>query len=619
MADGSSLKETIVRLERRLLRERKKREQIEEFAEKKTRQLFQEKEKVDLMNKIINATSRNERLLEACRATATILIDFNKIDGFTLLEMVDSEVNIKLHQADQELQLNSIDFTQQQWLDVIHDNKQSLKYTFESTIEQTKVFHWIYRISKAPTYFFILNFISKQKYLEFNEQLLNHCGQQLKLVVGRQRSAELIHNISHFDQLTQLCSKPVFESRLAKIIKSQESNNVSFAVIGLNIADMGLINTQYSIDTGSQIIKFIASEIGSLLRLQDSVTRHAGDGFLLYLVSDHIEEAVEGVIGRINQRFKGDLVWNGERVKIRFHIGYAIEDARKAEAALLMQYAEVAVKQAKKRGTPQQFKTEMLDKAIQVQRLDLELNRALENNEFQLYYQPIVDLKTLAIVKAEALIRWNKDGRLIPPVEFIPHLEEGDLIIPVGRWIIEQALADFKAWSNYQTDLKQVGVNLSVRQFSDDSLDQWIATLLGKYALSSSSLVLEITESLSLDPTEQMSQFIERFKELGIDIALDDFGTGYSSLSYLHRYPFSNLKIDRSFIINLDSGDKSIKLLQSIVALSASLELMSIAEGIESEAVARLLKHMGVDYGQGYYFSRPVPADEFLNLLKKQS
>lgn len=618
MVSGSSDSEdTIDRLKRRLARERKKREQVELFAEQKTRQLYLEKEIVELMSRVVNATARSELLTEACQSVATILLDFTKVDAVHLIEVQDGEVRIPVLKVSGGVALESINFELPEWQDIFYDSKNTLKYTFDSDDEPAKLFHWVYRVSESPAYFFALSFVSRQKYFQFNEKILSHCGQQLKQVIGRQRSAELIHNISHYDQLTQLCTKQVFQSRLSQIIHRQKKKNVKVAVLCLDIANMGLINTEYSMEVGNQLIKYVASEIASLLRMQDAITRHAGDGFLLFLMSDSVSEAIEGVVKRVNQHFDKDINWIGEAFRVKFHIGYAKEDANNATAEALIQHAEIAVKHAKKAMVPVEFQPAMLDKAKQVMRLDQELIYALEKNEFQLYYQPIVDLKTRKIVKAEALIRWRKNGRLIPPVEFIPHLEEGELILPVGRWVIEQALADFKVWSRMKTDIRQVGVNLSVRQFDDDSLDKWISSLLSKYALSSDCLVLEVTESLSLDPTEQMEQFIARFKALGIDIALDDFGTGYSSLSYLHRYPFSYLKIDRSFIVNLDSGCKSINLLQSIIALSASLEMASIAEGIETEGVARLLGHMGVHYGQGYYFSRPVPADEFAKLLTK--
>ena len=281
-----------------------------------------------------------------------------------------------------------------------------------------------------------------------------------------------------------------------------------------------------------------------------------------------------------------------------------------------MQESITAVKHAKRsKQSPAIYDPSMTSAAMETHLLENDLRLAIERKEFELFYQPIVDLKTSLVTKAEALIRWRKNGKLISPVEFIPYLEESELIIPVGRWIIQQALQDLKEWQQQGAQIKQVSVNISIKQLADDTLSQWVSSLNSKLAVSPENLVLEVTESLALESSENMELFFERFGKMGVEVALDDFGTGYSSLSYLHRYPFKKLKIDRSFISNINQGDKGFNLLQSIIALSKSLELQSIAEGIEDAEVARLLSLMGVHYGQGFYYSRPIPHREFIDYL----
>jgi diguanylate cyclase (GGDEF)-like protein len=588
---------------------------LELFAEQKTRQLFKEKEKWEIANQISGAVFLGQSLLAAIELIGSVLIDFKKVDGCYLIKIENYQTELLWGLQALELPEKYSDFNstlvQAQLLADVASSSVTFSYNFGSG----KIYYWSYRISDNPLQFVIASFASKQKYLDFDPFLLSHCGSQLAIIHQHSVQSELIDKIRHYDPLTQLCTKPVFEQRIQNILERQQFSPQKIAVLALNIVNMTAINSEYSIESGNQLIKQIALEIAELLRSQDSICRYGGDGFMLYLMAPNIEEAIKGVLDRINHRCSQDFVWQSGSVRLRFHIGYAIANVSKTSAANLIHQAEIAVKQAKKRGAPVKFEPSMQSSVIKEHRLDSELNSALSNHEFRLFYQPIVDLNTGKIVKAEALIRWQKDNRLISPVEFIPFLENSELMIPVGRWVIKQALTDLKSWELRGGNLDKVGVNLSARQFSDKTLPQWISNQLNQLGLSGQHLVIEVTESLSLESSDQVSVMLEAFSQLGIEIALDDFGTGYSSLSYLHRYPFAYLKIDRAFVTNLNSGNKSYKLFQSIVALSQSLELTTIAEGIETSAIARLLHHLGVNYGQGYYYSKPVTADAFFKLI----
>jgi diguanylate cyclase (GGDEF)-like protein len=607
--------EVVKRLENRLKRERRRREQLELFAEQKTRQLFKEKEKWEIAHQISSAVFPGQSLLAAMEQIGSVLIDFKKVDGCYLIKIENHQVELLWGLQALELPEKFSDFNTTLVQAQLLSDVTSDCFTFSQNSGSEKTYYWSYRISGNPLQFVIASFTSKQKYLEFDPYLLNHCGSQLTIIHQHSVQSELIDKIRHYDPLTQLCTKPVFEQRLQSVLDQQKLSPQKVAVLALNIVNMTAINSQYSIESGNQLIKQVASEIAELLRSQDSICRYGGDGFLLYLVAPDVDEAVKGVLERINRRCRRNFIWHSGSERLRFHVGYTIAHVAQTSAEKLIHQAEIAVKQAKKQGAPVQFDPSMQSSVVKEHRLDIELSSALSKNEFCLFYQPIVDLNTGKIVKAEALIRWQKGNRLIPPVEFIPFLENSELMIPVGRWVIKQALTDLKSWQLRGANFEKVGVNLSARQFADKTLPQWISNQFNQLGLSGQHLVIEVTESLSLESSEQVSVILEAFSQLGIEIALDDFGTGYSSLSYLHRYPFAYLKIDRAFVTNLNSGHKSYKLFESIVALSQALELTTIAEGIETSEIARLLSHLGVNYGQGYYYSKPVAAEAFFQLI----
>lgn len=641
------LRKQIERLNQRLQRERKKTADIESVAEQKTREYSKAKNKAELMARVLNVMNRQPDLLSASESLSNILIDFNKIDDFGLLRCQADQRDFLYHSslkrnaamrevARQEksehtiskrkssVQGNSAQFSAREmpdtnsspWRKIVFSESAKEQQSLVIVQDGAEISYAIYRLLEKPLYFVVLSFYSRKKYLDFESDVLHYCLNQLRLVLQNQRRAEKLHKIQHYDQLTELCSRSVFQSKLEETIQQASTSDTSVAIIAIDVVKMSLYNSEHSIEFGNQLIKFVATEFSRMTRNQDAITRFSGDGFLLFLVSDQIEKAIDRVLLTIDKRFKNPVRIQGEVIKVDFHIGYSFDFASQVKTDNLIQQAEIALKQSKQsRIVPVKFLPEHIDKAIMTRNLDNDLKGALQNDEFVLYYQAIVDLKTNKIVKAEALIRWQKDGQLIPPMEFIPHLEDSDLIVPVGRWIIRQAVTDLKNWLSHSVDIQQVSVNLSVKQFKDESLDKWVNALLSENGLPSHCLELEVTESLSLDSSEQMERTLFEFQRMGVDIALDDFGTGYSSLSYLHRYPFTRLKIDRSFIVNLDQGEKSHKLLHSIIALSKSLELCSIAEGIETKEISTLLKNLGVKYGQGYYFNKPMPADEFLSLM----
>ncbi|WMS87131.1 putative bifunctional diguanylate cyclase/phosphodiesterase [Pleionea litopenaei] len=623
--DKDELTQELQRLRLKLKREKAKREQLEQFAELKTRELFLEKEKTEIISEVISATSRTSDVQEASSAIANLLIDAGKIDSFLLIHATGYEYLVESsHRANTMDFIAEFQVNDSEWSEQLLDASLAQSTTWVRVTQGMELTHLIHRISTRPLFFVVLSFCSKQKLMTLDYDLMERIEQQLAFVIGRHQDLNTIYQMSHYDPLTQLCSKDTFLENLTRMLEHPRNQGSTYALVVLDVVGMNVINSQYSLEFGNRLLKHVASEIAYLLRQQDSLTRYSGNCFAFYLHSDAIELAVTKVLERIEHRFDKAISWDGHNITIRFNCGYMIGEIGLFSAEKSLHYAEIALKNAKQQSTlePVMFEEMMLDKTVARYRLDSQLRDALARKEFSLFYQPIVDLESKEIVGAEALMRWHPDGPtgvMVSPVEFIPLLEENDLILPVGRWLVEQALEDLTRWQGNGHSIQQISVNLSAKQFHDQTLLEFIESTLNRLKVPASCLMLEVTESLYLDASENVDRFLASLSSLGISIALDDFGTGYSSLSYLYRYPIQKLKIDRAFVTNLDKGDKHIRLLQSIIALSRSLEMKSVAEGIETETVARLLQHMGVDYGQGFFYSRPINAQQFEQLLGESS
>jgi EAL domain-containing protein (putative c-di-GMP-specific phosphodiesterase class I) len=279
----------------------------------------------------------------------------------------------------------------------------------------------------------------------------------------------------------------------------------------------------------------------------------------------------------------------------------------------MLRDADIAMYRAKARGKAQYqiFDRTMHQNALQQLKLETEMRYGLEREEFSLHYQPIIKLKTNDLVGFEALVRWNHPTRgMVSPMEFIPAAEETGLILPLGKWILQESCRQLRKWQNHNSlaNTIAVSVNLSSKQFLQPDLSEQVATVLEETGLSPSCLKLEITESHILDNTEMAIAAMNRLRALGIEISLDDFGTGYSSLSYLHRLPIDYLKIDRSFINRMEEKKENAEIVRTIIKLAQNLKMKVVAEGIETAEQLSLLKKLNCEYGQGYFFSKPLKA-----------
>nr|WP_321161017.1 EAL domain-containing protein [Spirulina subsalsa] len=423
-----------------------------------------------------------------------------------------------------------------------------------------------------------------------------------------ERTAQL-ENLLNVDSLTQLGSRVYLLDRLAKTFDSGGNRAIAY----LDCDQFKLVNGAFGYGVGNELLQSIAQRLKQYLRPGDLLCRVGEDEFCFLL--HHVPNA-DGLIPWIDQVMAGFLspfqVANCD-IFMSVCLGLALEEEVGTSGEALLQAADMAMYKAKLRGKgcSQIFNREM--KAATLKRLTLEtdLQRALEGQEFITYYQPIIRLTTQEIVGFEALVRWRHPERgLVSPGEFIPCLEETGLVVQVGLVVLEQACQQLQEWHQQGHSDLIMSVNLSVRQFGSATLLADVENVLAKTGVNPWDLKLEITESALMENTTMAIALTEELRSRQIQISLDDFGTGYSSLGYLHRFPIDTLKIDRSFVNQMQPGNRNYQMVQTIIALSHQLGLAVVAEGIETREQLQYLQELGCEFGQGYLFCQPLPASE---------
>ena len=455
----------------------------------------------------------------------------------------------------------------------------------------------------------------------FDEQgQVTHLQSTSREVTARIQAEEQLKHDALHDGLTGLPNRNLLMERLDLALKrAKRYCEFHFALLFLDLDNFKVVNDSLGHLVGDELLLAVATQLMELIRETDLAARLGGDEFVILLEGlDEIEEAVR-VAQRILDVLRSPLQMAEREVFISTSIGIVVGASSYQNAEELLRDADLAMYRAKKSG-PGRYA--MFDPAMHwqvVQRLHLEndLRLALENREFFLDYQPIVNLKTLVIQGFEALIRWQHPQRgLVSPREFIPIAEETGLILPLGRWVLHTACQQLAAWQAQFPDKPlRISVNLSVKQLQEKLLPQ-VEEVLTHYPLQDDSLVLEITESMLVQNVESTRDLLTQIQAKGIRFSIDDFGTGYSCLSYLHQLPVSHLKIDRTFVSPSQPDARHQLIAESIIALSNLLELKVIAEGVETLPQLQWLKKLGCELGQGFLFSPPVPAAQATELLQ---
>lgn len=428
-------------------------------------------------------------------------------------------------------------------------------------------------------------------------------------------SENRIDDLEQYDPLTRLLSRKSLTEKTSQAIEQAAKTGFGVALLSVDVDNFKKINESYGHVVGDLVIRQIAQRIRSRLRTGDSLGRFSGDKFFLLLEQLHERENAAMVAGELLRIMAEPIKLDGGReiyLSISIGISYYPEDSTQTD--LLFRNADAALNLAKQKGRNRFcFYSQDLTSAA-AKRLELEasLRHAIENQEFKVYYQPIVSLKTGGIVGAEALVRWQPAGKpLVSPGEFIPVAEETGLICAIGEWVLAEVVRQTRTWLDQGKQPGTIAVNLSVRQLELTDVAEIVERTIEEYKLPPKHLELELTESCLMESGLASLNLLQQLHELGCRIAIDDFGTGYSSLAYLKQFPIDKLKIDRSFIVDLEER-KDTKIAQAIISLAKALDLVSQAEGVELESQLALLKALGCDTYQGFYKSKPVPADEFL-------
>jgi diguanylate cyclase (GGDEF)-like protein len=378
-----------------------------------------------------------------------------------------------------------------------------------------------------------------------------------------------------------------------------------------------IINDGLGYKFGDSLLKSVVVRLESCIRSSDTVARLDGDRFALVLQVASADDGVK-IAEKLVQAMKQPFIIDGREVGVTASIGISLYPADGENVDVLAKRAESAMRHAKKAGGGRYvfFANDMNMKAKMRIEMEGNLRRAIQQKEFLLYYQPKVDVETQQIIGMEALIRWNDPVKgIISPTVFIPVAEETGLIEQIGLWGLREACFQNKRWQDNGLQPVRVSVNISGRQFSSSDIINNIKEVLDASGLSSKYLELEITESLLMTNTEDNIQKLQQIREMGCHLSIDDFGTGYSSLSYLTRFPISTLKIDRAFIHDIETNKNTAEITLAIIGMSKGLKLEVVAEGAETIKHIDFLRKHGCKTAQGFYYSRPVPAEEFEKLL----
>ncbi len=437
-------------------------------------------------------------------------------------------------------------------------------------------------------------------------------------VSERKAAEERIHYLAFHDALTGLPNRTLLIDRIEQAIREAQRRDSLVGILFLDLDNFKNVNDTLGHDFGDELLQSAAMRIRGALRTEDTLARLGGDEFIVLITDPKSATDVAVVSQKIIDAMSVPFVIAGHTFHITCSIGMSVFPRDGKDSGVLLRTADEALYEVKKEGRNRAaFHTpEMHEAAVESIRMENDLREAIRLDQFVLHYQPVVNLQTGRIVSAEALIRWLHPERgLISPLRFIPLAEEKGLILILGEWVMRTACEQNRRWQLAGLPVVPIAVNLSALQCREASLEQTIRSVLNDTGVDPSLLELEITEGTLMQQTDALRDRMLEIKKLGIRFSLDDFGTGYSSLSYLTRFPIDTLKIDRSFIRDMMDDPKDLAVVDTIVDLADNLQLRTIAEGVEKIEQVTLLKLLGCHAMQGYYFSPPVPAEQFAQLL----
>jgi diguanylate cyclase (GGDEF)-like protein len=442
--------------------------------------------------------------------------------------------------------------------------------------------------------------------------------------IERKRYQVQLEHQANYDALTGLPNRNLFHDRLRQAVYSQSRSPRTVAVVFIDLDHFKFVNDSLGHSTGDKLLKGMADRLRAVLREGDTVARLGGDEFVLILKDQANDEIIFRAMHRIIQEVSQPMTIEGKELYVSCSAGISLYPQDGADVDTLLKNADAAMYRAKEHGRNNfQFYTSEMNERVN-ERLALEnaLRRALERREFLLHYQQRVDLAGGTVTGAEALVRWNHpEWGLVFPARFVPLAEETGLIVQIGEWVLREACRQTRAWIDEGLQPGCVSVNLSARQFRQEGLVRMFSRVLEETGLDPKHLEIELTESMVMHNIDTAVATLQGLKSLGVSLSLDDFGTGYSSLAYLKNLPIDKLKIDRSFVRDIGTGEDEDEgvLAQAIVTLGHSLHLHVVAEGVETDSQVRFLKRHRCDEVQGYYYGEALTPENHARLLSKVS
>ncbi len=448
--------------------------------------------------------------------------------------------------------------------------------------------------------------------------LLAELGHDLSFALRNFEQQDRANYLYYYDVLTGLPNFPLFLDRLTQVIYTAYSRELGVYVLVANLGHFKHVNEVWGRRAGDQVLEIIAQRLRTGLPEQASIARVAGDSFAIAdLYADNADLTL--LIDRVTEIIEEPIQLDGHTLQLSARMGCATSPENGEESEVVFRNAEAALKHARLTGDQACFYSPELNAHVGAQ-LELEglMRSAIGTDQFVMHYQPKVDAHTGEIVAAEALIRWQHPEKgMISPADFIPLAEDTRLIIPIGRWVIDTVCAQQSAWRAQGIPIVPVALNLSAMQFKAGDVLKDVQAALLAHDVSPVHIELELTETLVMQDPAAAEKTMRALRDAGLHLSLDDFGTGYSSLAYLKRFPFSSVKIDRAFVTDINSNPGDAGIAKAIIGMGHSLQLKVIAEGVETAEQLQLLRDSGCDQIQGFYFSRPVPAAAFGEMLRK--
>nr|CRH05190.1 Putative response regulator receiver modulated diguanylate cyclase/phosphodiesterase with PAS/PAC sensor(S) [Candidatus Magnetococcus massalia] len=456
----------------------------------------------------------------------------------------------------------------------------------------------------------------------------NHKGETENYIgifsdISESKATELkLERLAYFDPLTSLPNRSLFHDRLEQEFFNAKRHHRKVGVFFIDLDRFKQVNDTLGHSAGDELLRHVAQRLEGCVRASDTVARMGGDEFTIILTEINDDEDAARVARKVLGELRNSISIKGHDIYVGASIGIAIFPDNGGDVENLTKNADMAMYRAKESGRNNyQFFSEEMNISTR-ERLSLEsrLHEAVELQQLEVYYQPKMDMHSGRIVGMEALIRWPQaDGSIVSPGDFIPMAEETGLVVPMGRWMMQQAARHCYAWNQRSTVPLRVAVNLSAREFQSPDLLEAIAGVLEESGLSAENFEVEITESMMMDDVERSIETLKKISAMGIHIAMDDFGTGYSSLSYLKQFPIHSLKIDRSFVQDVPDDVNDVAIVTAILSLAKVMNLKVVAEGVESMQQVRLLHELECDEFQGFLFSRPLAPEAFGTLLEQDA